>query len=358
MKKIVALICALIIALSSFAGLIVFAADGVLGDVNTDEKLDIIDVVMTRSFIIGTYKFNIDQVFSADMNGDNYVDIIDVVIMRNEIINGSSGNGGNTTTDTDNGGNTTTDTDNGGNTTTDTDNGGNTTTDTDNGGNTTTDTDTDNGGSGVVDNPSGIKLSTKNITLQKGGCAIVYVEVGDVDVLTIDYESEYFEALLGVDEEQGIVAIAIFALKQDAQPVHEKLEVYLMGNESYKETVNVNISNNTAISTYVNNPKIPDFGVYCGIAPVDVAVDGSFYVYAAAEIAEAYGKDKVKDYYQGYAGILSSYGFHEQFNFANPDGGEVVVYLSADGKYSLEYGLTIDAKLGEVILLGITEVPA
>ena len=131
-----------------------------------------------------------------------------------------------------------------------------------------------------------------------------------------------------------------------------------MGNESYKETVNVNISNNTAISTYVNNPKIPDFGVYCGIAPVDVAVDGSFYVYAAAEIAEAYGKDKVKDYYQGYAGILSSYGFHEQFNFANPDGGEVVVYLSADGKYSLEYGTTIDVNLGEVILLGITEVPA
>ena len=88
---------------------------------------------------------------------------------------------------------------------------------------------------------------------------------------------------------------------------------------------------------------------------------GSYYTVknkGSGKMLNVYGKDKVKDYYQGYAGILSSYGFQEQFNFANPDGGEVVVYLSADGKYSLEYGLTIDAKLGEVILIGITEVPA
>lgn len=57
------------------------------GDVNNDGILDIIDVVMTRSYIVGSITLTDSQKQSADLNGDEDIDIVDVALMRRTIIN-------------------------------------------------------------------------------------------------------------------------------------------------------------------------------------------------------------------------------------------------------------------------------
>ena len=61
----------------------------VLGDVNNDGFVDILDVVMVRAHIVGTKPIaDSEMEVRADVNSDDIVDIIDVVIMRNKIVNG------------------------------------------------------------------------------------------------------------------------------------------------------------------------------------------------------------------------------------------------------------------------------
>lgn len=56
------------------------------GDINEDGILDIIDVAIARSFIVGSTSLNEKQISFGDMNSDGKLDIIDVVMMRKEIV--------------------------------------------------------------------------------------------------------------------------------------------------------------------------------------------------------------------------------------------------------------------------------
>ena len=61
-----------------------------LGDVNLDGKLNILDVVLTRAHIVNSKSLNeIDLMAQvrADMNKDNKVNIVDIVMMRSYIVN-------------------------------------------------------------------------------------------------------------------------------------------------------------------------------------------------------------------------------------------------------------------------------
>ena len=60
----------------------------VKGDINSDGKLSIIDVVLARAHIVKTKTLTEDQFVLADMNDDGKVNITDVVIMRSIIVNG------------------------------------------------------------------------------------------------------------------------------------------------------------------------------------------------------------------------------------------------------------------------------
>lgn len=59
----------------------------VLGDINNDGALDIIDVALIRGYIVGNITLNEDELLRADFNKDGNGDIIDVALMRNEIVN-------------------------------------------------------------------------------------------------------------------------------------------------------------------------------------------------------------------------------------------------------------------------------
>ena len=62
--------------------------DGLLGDVNADGIINIIDVTLTRAQIVNLYELTEDMYKRADVNEDESVDIIDVVRIRSLIVNG------------------------------------------------------------------------------------------------------------------------------------------------------------------------------------------------------------------------------------------------------------------------------
>lgn len=62
---------------------------GVLkGDVDGNDELDVSDVLLIVSIIIGQVDPAPDQFWAADMNGDSTVDILDVVMIVNQILEG------------------------------------------------------------------------------------------------------------------------------------------------------------------------------------------------------------------------------------------------------------------------------
>lgn len=61
--------------------------DIILGDVNFDSSLDVIDIVLLVSFIIGGSEFNQDQIITSDLNEDNSIDVLDIVSLINIILN-------------------------------------------------------------------------------------------------------------------------------------------------------------------------------------------------------------------------------------------------------------------------------
>ena len=60
--------------------------DYVLGDINSDLTIDILDVVLIVSIILGTLEPSDIQFLSADINTDGIVNILDVVQMVNIIL--------------------------------------------------------------------------------------------------------------------------------------------------------------------------------------------------------------------------------------------------------------------------------
>ena len=58
-----------------------------LGDVNYDTAVNVLDVVMVVSYVVGVTNLNTNQINSADMNQDQAVNVLDVVALVNIIVN-------------------------------------------------------------------------------------------------------------------------------------------------------------------------------------------------------------------------------------------------------------------------------
>ena len=67
--------------------LIDFPPEIILGDVNQDLEIDILDVVLIVDYILGNIVFNELEEILGDLNGDNNIDVVDVVIVINIILN-------------------------------------------------------------------------------------------------------------------------------------------------------------------------------------------------------------------------------------------------------------------------------
>ena len=58
-----------------------------LGDLNQDSIIDILDIVQLINIVIGNQEPNPTQIWSADLNSDNTVDVLDIVQLVNIILN-------------------------------------------------------------------------------------------------------------------------------------------------------------------------------------------------------------------------------------------------------------------------------
>ena len=58
-----------------------------LGDVNYDSHLDILDIVLIISYILGSEDFSMSQIELTDWNGDSEINILDVISIINIILN-------------------------------------------------------------------------------------------------------------------------------------------------------------------------------------------------------------------------------------------------------------------------------
>ena len=56
------------------------------GDVNADGQLNVLDIISTVAYILGTEQFDEVQLYAADMNGDGFVNVLDIVQMVNGIL--------------------------------------------------------------------------------------------------------------------------------------------------------------------------------------------------------------------------------------------------------------------------------
>jgi hypothetical protein len=56
------------------------------GDVNFDGTLNILDVVVLVSFILGSEEPNEEQSITSDMNQDGVINILDVILVVNEVL--------------------------------------------------------------------------------------------------------------------------------------------------------------------------------------------------------------------------------------------------------------------------------
>tara|TARA_B100000686_G_C16418576_1_gene775963 strand:- start:187 stop:687 length:501 start_codon:yes stop_codon:yes gene_type:complete len=61
--------------------------NGVLGDINQDSIVNILDVVLLINFIVSSENLSDNQLSSSDMNTDGIINILDVVLIINIILN-------------------------------------------------------------------------------------------------------------------------------------------------------------------------------------------------------------------------------------------------------------------------------
>ena len=60
--------------------------DGLLGDINSDFEVNVLDVVLLVNFVLGIDEPNEYQSMLSDMNGDFEIDILDVVQVINIVL--------------------------------------------------------------------------------------------------------------------------------------------------------------------------------------------------------------------------------------------------------------------------------
>ena len=65
-----------------------FQHTGVVGDLNEDFEIDILDIVIIINVIIGNIDPNNHEIWASDINGDFSTDVLDVVTIVNIVING------------------------------------------------------------------------------------------------------------------------------------------------------------------------------------------------------------------------------------------------------------------------------
>ena len=60
--------------------------NSLIGDINNDEVINILDVILLINFIIGTSEPSSNDIISSDLNQDGILNVLDIVILVNIIL--------------------------------------------------------------------------------------------------------------------------------------------------------------------------------------------------------------------------------------------------------------------------------
>ena len=71
---------------TSLVGRVFFNNNSLIGDVNGDFIINVLDVVMLVNHVLGNTNLNSSQIILADLNDDSIVNVIDIVILMNLIL--------------------------------------------------------------------------------------------------------------------------------------------------------------------------------------------------------------------------------------------------------------------------------
>ena len=63
-----------------------FVEDYIIGDINQDAIINVLDVVLIMNYILDIIEFDEQQIYLADMNGDGGINILDIVLLIEEIL--------------------------------------------------------------------------------------------------------------------------------------------------------------------------------------------------------------------------------------------------------------------------------
>ena len=75
---------------SSWIDFVIFPINsmGLQGDLNSDDELNIVDIVILVNFSLGLSEINIEIINMGDLNSDNVLNVLDIVLLVNLILNG------------------------------------------------------------------------------------------------------------------------------------------------------------------------------------------------------------------------------------------------------------------------------
>ena len=65
---------------------LLFSDNLLIGDINFDQTIDILDVVLCVNIVLGIGTPSQDQIFAADLNYDGSVNVLDIILLVNTIL--------------------------------------------------------------------------------------------------------------------------------------------------------------------------------------------------------------------------------------------------------------------------------
>ena len=65
---------------------LLFSSDLLMGDLNFDQSVDILDVVLCVNIVLGTTAPSQEQILAADLNFDASINVLDIILLVNTIL--------------------------------------------------------------------------------------------------------------------------------------------------------------------------------------------------------------------------------------------------------------------------------
>tara|TARA_B100000029_G_scaffold143427_1_gene138664 strand:+ start:425 stop:928 length:504 start_codon:yes stop_codon:yes gene_type:complete len=65
---------------------LLYSDDLLMGDINFDQSIDILDIVLCVNIVLGSSIPSQDQISVADLNDDNFINVLDIILLVNIIL--------------------------------------------------------------------------------------------------------------------------------------------------------------------------------------------------------------------------------------------------------------------------------